>query len=669
MAGAPTTEIGQADLQLHVPGWSAFTGAIDEREYAPDVRWPQSVATYERMETDAQVRGLLLGTMLPIRRFRWAIDPDGARDEVVEQIARDFNLPIKGEDAPPALPRSQARNRFSHDRHLAHSLRALVYGHYYFEQVGEIGEDGKWHLRKLAPRPPYTIANGGRVDVAPDGGLIAIRQGTGLIDKPIPVNRLVAYVWDQEGANWFGRSMLRACFKNWAIKDNLLRVDATNHARNGSGVPWFETDSSLSQQQVDELGATARRIRSGDEAGGAGPGKLSIKGVEGTLPDTIASVRYHDQQMSLAMLELFVDLGRNSETGSRSLGDSFIDWYSYAQESIADWHAGITTEHAIWDSIDWNYSADEGSPKLVYDRSSEEDLPVADLAVLIEKGAIAVDPDLEAALRSKYNLPEKASAPAQFRSGRRVSASVGHREPTEAEIRAATDFEGMQTTFISERDQLVAEVQTAQADQLDEIDTEIQGAGGDLEKLAAITVTPVAGAAILATAKRTARTGVGQVLTEAAEQGFTAEGPDLVAIDEAMAARAAALDQTLADTLAQAASKKALSLSGAILTPDQVATQVRMHLESLSTAYLEEQLGGLVTQAQNTGRRETMRANPPTKIYASELLDENTCSACAERDGTEYGSIDDAELDYSVGGYNLCEGGLRCRGTVVAEWS
>src|SRR5215218_2202444 len=50
------------------------------------------------MRTDAQIASLLLAFTLPIRRFGWFIDPNGARDKVVEHVASDLNLPIEGQE-------------------------------------------------------------------------------------------------------------------------------------------------------------------------------------------------------------------------------------------------------------------------------------------------------------------------------------------------------------------------------------------------------------------------------------------------------------------------------------------------------------------------------------------------------------------------------------------
>jgi len=64
--------------------WSAFS---DVTERFPELTWPQSITTYSAMRTDTQIASLLLAFTLPIRRYGWYIDPNGARVEVVEDVA------------------------------------------------------------------------------------------------------------------------------------------------------------------------------------------------------------------------------------------------------------------------------------------------------------------------------------------------------------------------------------------------------------------------------------------------------------------------------------------------------------------------------------------------------------------------------------------------------
>ena len=93
MVTALETEIGHGNTGL-VP-WSAFS---DVNETVPELTWPDSIATYSKMRIDAQIASLLLAFTLPIRRYGWCIDPNGARDEIVEHVADDLNLPIEGQD-------------------------------------------------------------------------------------------------------------------------------------------------------------------------------------------------------------------------------------------------------------------------------------------------------------------------------------------------------------------------------------------------------------------------------------------------------------------------------------------------------------------------------------------------------------------------------------------
>lgn len=82
----------------------------------------------------------------------------------------------------------------------------------------------------------------------------------------------------------------------------------------------------------------------------------------------------------------------------------------------------------------------------------------------------------------------------------------------------------------------------------------------------------------------------------------------------------------------------------------------------------------LARQAANTalgvGRGEAVEAGPtPERVYASELRDRNTCVPCYHVDGREYTSMAAALGDYpQAGAYRNCEGGSRCRGTLIFVW-
>ncbi len=68
-----------------------------------DLIWPNSVRAYASMRRESHVAAILAGWTLQLRRAQWQIDGTGCRPEVVQMVADDLGVPIKGEDRPQAV--------------------------------------------------------------------------------------------------------------------------------------------------------------------------------------------------------------------------------------------------------------------------------------------------------------------------------------------------------------------------------------------------------------------------------------------------------------------------------------------------------------------------------------------------------------------------------------
>jgi hypothetical protein len=396
---APQNEIGYATTNA-----SSFW-SFDDAETTPELRWPSSVYVYDQMRRqDAQVASVLRAVSLPVRRTPWRIDPAGAKARVTQFVADELGLPVVGKEPKAA---SRTRDRFSWPDHLREALLMLPFGHMYFEQVYRIDPGGdRAHLRKLAPRMPRTIEE---IKVAPDGGLISITQcapvtgGSGG-QRPIPVDRLVAYVHEKEGGNWLGSSLLRPAYKHWLIKDRLLRVDAQTIERNGMGVPLYvgaEGEADLS------AGLTmAKAWRAGESSGSAIPysANMRLLGVEGDLPERIPSIRYHDEQIGRAVLAHFLNLG--TQTGSWALGTTFADFFVLSLQTLAQQIADVATQHIVEDLVDINFGPTEPAPKVVFDEIGSRQAATAQaLKALADAGLIDPDEVLKHSIRQQYGMP------------------------------------------------------------------------------------------------------------------------------------------------------------------------------------------------------------------------------------------------------------------------
>lgn len=416
---APTVEIGlqrndygtQSNKNLNsLMGWYQLD---DIHEVVPALKWPQSIKTYDRMRSDSQISALMRAMTYPIRRFKFMIDANGADPDIVQNIANDLNLDVQG-----AEPRTKGRRkgRFNFDDWVRHALLAMVWGHMYFEKNGEVEDDLLWHLRKLVPRMPHTI---NQINVDPKGDLISIRQNlqrfspsgglivgvSGYAGPEIPAISLAPMIWEMEGANWLGRSLIHDCYRNWLIKDRLLRVDAINHERAG-GVPIAEAPAGATPAEMERLSLLAQNFKVGEGAGGSVPAGTNFNLHKiGSGTDVIASINYHDESMARLMLHMFIQLGQTA-TGSRALGGAFIEYAFIAQQAVATWLIQEFNQQVMEDWVNWNWGEDKQIPLLTYViEEQNEHLAVSDLFQLIECRAIVVDQELEDWLRDKYKMP------------------------------------------------------------------------------------------------------------------------------------------------------------------------------------------------------------------------------------------------------------------------
>ena len=431
---AKSNEIGYQVASL--PTWGQLA---NDEEPNPDLVWPKSISVFDRMRVeDSQVGSVMRAVTLPIRSAIWVVDPAGADPEVVDLIADDLNLQVKGRAYEAPL---RTKGRFSWEEHLRLALLELIFGHSFFEQVYDIQDDGRAHLRKLAWRPPKTISE---IDVASDGGLKSIKQ-FGIAGKPsptIPVDRIVAYVNDREGGSWQGRSVLRAAYKDWLLKDRIIRAQAIVVERNSLGIPTYENapppeglkGEELKKWLADENQAglkITQNLRAGKSAGVSYPsgGKLSLMGVTGKLPDTEKPIRYHDEQIARAVLAHFLNLG--TETGSWALGSTFANFFTDSLNAVAQHIADVTQQHVIEDLVDLNWGPDIRAPRLTFEPIGSEHPATADaIKMLIDCLAITPDDALEAHMRDRYGLPVKDEATSrEAPAPNPPSGDVGGEEP------------------------------------------------------------------------------------------------------------------------------------------------------------------------------------------------------------------------------------------------
>lgn len=682
-------------LGLRLASWQQW---VAEGEQVPELRYPENLPIYERMLfTDSQVLSLYLGTTLPVLDFVYWVHPNPANassPELVayeQALADDLGLPY-GEPTPEEeeldLPRSGGLYRFDFRQHVAELLLALGLSHYVFEQVGVIGDDGLWHLRKLLPLHPATIEE---FDVAEDGGLRGVRQKGAVVGTSgpaglsmgraplIPVDRLVVYAWQADArTRWTGRSMLRSLYRHWVVKDRLIRVDAINHERAG-GVPGIETDHTFQGMSLHELAEVAQGFRVGEDGGYALPpgATLKLNRLGGT--DVIASLNYHDDAMARVWSAQVRQLAQGGDSANRAVGSVFESLEDKARRAVVRWMLGIFREHVVEDWWAWNVPPVDGRVPphpVVAGRPRRGVAPPGSGPSGGEAGGDP--PPVAARFRPRR---DHAGAAGRRGSAPRAAAQLTlparplRREPSEAELRAAVDFAAMDLAYesgaVDAEQWLDAVLSDAVAALSDAI---VLTKKGEVRQrvtradMARVRV-PVLGAEELAELLLpAARAGAAMAAQEALAQGHAVAVPSDEALAGLVRDHAQAVAQQVADGLSLAGSRKAVQLAQGRTAPE-VASGVVEHMNSLKHQWERAQLHGAVQMAMNAGRFEVMAQVPdevPMEFEASEILDASTCGPCAEDDGRRFATLAEAMAHYPTGGNHRCEGGPYCRGTVVA---
>lgn len=382
----------------------------DPFEKVADLVWPQSVAMFTQMENDDSRIASLLGVVAkPILKTPKRIDPNGASEEVAEFVSRNLNLPLVGEDK--VRDAGRRRDRFSYEQHLADVVSPMnLYGHAIVEQIYRRGDDGRFWIRKLAPRPQWTIQ---KFNVAADGGLESVTQKApastgsvvyGVAPADIPINRLVVYTREMRPGLWWGKSLIRSAYKHWVLKNQLMRVQAAAAQRNGMGVP-VGVASSDDPDEIESMKqlASAYQVGMGSGVGLAVEQDLKLLGVQGALVDIQSMLTFHDKMMALEPMAHFLNLDRG---GSYALATVQQDPFTLAENALLQDVIRVGNDHIVEDLVDINFGVDESAPLIVADEiGTEQEATAAGLKMFVDAGLLSPDVLVEQTLRQRLSLP------------------------------------------------------------------------------------------------------------------------------------------------------------------------------------------------------------------------------------------------------------------------
>ncbi len=270
--------------------------------------------------------------------------------------------------------------------------------------------------------------------------------------------------------------------------------------------------------------------------------------------------------------------------------------------------------------------------------------------------------------------PGKPAAPKAPKSAMRFAW-----EPVEHVHNAAehVDLTRVQVAWEKAVEALLKRWNAVRAAQITDISDQVADAinDGDTARLTRLTAESPAGVELLTEAMVDIAEGAGaHVVAEAKAQGVTMQPARPTR--QPLAEHAELVVALLGNAMALSAGREAVRVRRHVVnvsSGNAAAAMVAKFLREQSEAGTRTELGAALTQAQNTGRFETLLSGPVAALYATEQNDKSTCEPCREVDGRWLGNSDGVDMDmlnktYPNSGYVGCLGRDRCRGTVVGTW-
>lgn len=429
-----------AKVDLSVLGSSGSQSAW-HREFLPE-EGLYAAQLYQRIrDEDPIVGGVFLALESMFRQVEWREVP---ADDSTEAAAWATFL-------------AECRSDMSHTwpGFIAEVLSMLVHGYSYFEVVYKLRRgpeqtdaryrsrysDGRVGWRKFAHRPQRTLS---KWAYDGDGGIQGLWQSAPGGQVFIPIQRALHFRTTEAGGHPEGRSLLVNARRAYRYQTRLEEFEAVGVERDLAGLPLIEVpvellspDATPEQRAtlhlIEEVAAGVRRderayvlmpssqyvVTEYDDKTGKETFKALPTGYKFSLVtsggsrahDTDKIIRRYSQRISASLLATFLLLGGSEGKGAQALSSDLTDLFELAGTGILDGITEVINRYAITPLMQLNGVPPELWPRLEHSGLSDAALRnlLNQLGTVMNAGGITHDENLEASLRQKLGLPERAT--------------------------------------------------------------------------------------------------------------------------------------------------------------------------------------------------------------------------------------------------------------------
>jgi len=374
---------------------SAKFDGISETNYS--LRGHAGVLVYDKMRRqDPTIKSILSVITSPLKGAQWTIRSQ-ANDEDLKRQEMAATLYAYFWEYAPTL--------FS--EFLSNALTMLPFGFALFEKVWTTMEINGQLLQvlDLQFRPQVSITD---IDVKNR----CVKQTTPTGTAEIPFDDCLFFVYDKEGNDYWGNSILRPCYHAYEMKKEQYEFWNVAGARQATGFLHAAVPRNMQKtsQEYKDLEAGGREIAANRSQMLIAPEEVKVAYVVPNISADFYRTTINNLDMDIrnAALANFIGLG-TANTGSYSVGDVQYKLFMQALSAISNLLEQVFTSQVLQPMTDVNFGPQEFYPELVC-QDLDRDTVVSKLQLALQfigMGVIKTTEKDEADIRYKLGLGEK----------------------------------------------------------------------------------------------------------------------------------------------------------------------------------------------------------------------------------------------------------------------
>jgi hypothetical protein len=254
----------------------------------------------------------------------------------------------------------------------------------------------------------------------------------------IPAQKTLIWTYDRQGDDRWGVPPTRHCYKAWAFKQQIEKLNMAHTDRFAVGMPVVTAGEGWGARERAAVAEFWRTFRAGTENHLVIPpgGSVTILNDDGTTSASMLEwLKYYDLCIAKTYVTQSSELG-STETGSRAVGDTMVEQLgALVQGDCEDLAPILNGEQLIKGLVDWNYGPQKMYPQFSPSQRVKASGALATMArPLIDAGMLQARPGDEIFVRDSLGLPPIADEAEGENDGEEEGSPATQTDPAAAPI-------------------------------------------------------------------------------------------------------------------------------------------------------------------------------------------------------------------------------------------